>query len=138
MITLTTTIRRSALAALMLSSALTAAAAEPELGGHVTVRADRPTTEVIGQSRIGVPIMRVELSAAVNHSDLDLSIPSNAKVLKTRVRDAAHLVCADIEKLYQVSDSTETCASKAAQSAMKEADKAIAAAQERRSVAETQ
>ena len=126
--------RQSLLAALALMSAATGAiAADAPIAGQVTVQAERPTTKTVGRSAIGARIESVELRGRVSYSDLDLSIPSNAKVLKQRVYDVAHELCADLDRLYPV--GSDDCARKANEGAAPQVDAAIAQAQARKSSA---
>jgi len=83
-------VRRSLLIALSaMFAATTAMSADTQVTGEVTVQAERPSARVVGRSSSGIPIVLSSVQYRVNYSDLELSIPSNAQVLKTRVRDAA-------------------------------------------------
>lgn len=136
MTTLITPMRQSLLAILISTSVATGAiAADAPIAGHVTVQAERPTAKVVGRDTIGAPIEFVELRGRVSHSDLELSIPSNAKVLKQRVHDAAQGLCADLDQLYPITVGSTDCTRKAEDRAMPQVDSAIAAAQARKSSA---
>lgn len=133
---LMTSRRRSLLATFTLMFASTGAiAADAPIAGHVTVQAERPTTKIVGRSEIGAPIVFVELRGRVSYSDLELSIPSNAKVLKTRVHDAARGLCGDLDRLYPTTVGGDDCARKAEAEAMPQVESAIAAAQARKTSA---
>lgn len=125
-----------ALSALFAASAATAADKPPT--SEVTVEAERPTSKVVGRSATGAPEVLVEVRHRVTYSDLDLAIPSNAKVLKTRVHDAAHRACADLDTLYPITAAggSEACAQKAEQRAMPQVLSAIAAAESRKTAAD--
>lgn len=109
-----------------------ATAAEPQPQEHVVVEAGRPTAKVVGRTDIPGRMVRVELRGQVSYSDLDLSIDSNAKVFKERVRDAARTICSDLDRMYHLYESDKACASRAERDAMPQVDAAIAAAQDRR------
>lgn len=118
-------------------AATAAIAAEPPVAGEVTVQAERPTAKVVGRSQIGAPVAFVEVRHRVRYSDLDLSIPSNAKVLKTRIRDAARGACADLDTLYPISTpGSDECTRKAEERAMPQVLSAIAAAEARKTAAD--
>jgi UrcA family protein len=129
--------RQGALIALSAIFAAAAIAADTQVAGEVTVRADRPTARVVGRSSSGMPIVRASVQYYVEYTDLDLSIPSNAKVLETRVRDAARAACVDIDRLYSlISSGTDECARKAAEGAMPQVLSAVAAAEARKTAAD--
>jgi len=125
------TAKRGVLLALGAMFAGTAAiAANPAVTGEVTVQAERPTAHVVGRAQNGAPVVSVEVQHRVLYSDLDLSIPSNAKVLKTRVRDAARGACADLNTLYPLTtNGSDDCSQKSEEKAMPQVLSAIAAAQ---------
>lgn len=100
------------------------------------MQAERPTSTVVGRDSLsGAPIVQVQLSHRVNYSDLSLTIPSNVKVLKTRVHDAARSVCSDLDRLYPVTMGPDDCVRKAEQSAMAQVESAIALAEARKRTA---
>lgn len=118
-------------------AATAAIAADTAVTGEVTVQAERPTSKVVSRSQIGAPVAFVEVRHRVRYSDLDLSIASNAKVLKTRVRDAAHGACADLDTLYPLTtNASDDCTQKAEERAMPQVLSAIAAAQANKSAAD--
>jgi UrcA family protein len=111
--------------------------ADTQVSGEVTVQAERPTTKVVGRSSSGIPIVLASVQYRVSYADLELSIPSNAKVLKTRVRDAARDACADLSKLDAISVSgSNECSAKAEERAMPQVLSAIAAAESRKTAAD--
>ena len=132
------TVQQGVLIALGAMFAATAAiAADTPVTGEVTVQAERPTAKVVGRSELGAPVAFVEVRHRVRYSDLDLSIPSNAKVLKTRVRDAARGACTDLDSLYPLTtNASDECSQKAEERAMPQVLSAIAAAEARTSAAD--
>jgi UrcA family protein len=131
-------VRRSVLIALSAMFAATAAmGADTQVTGEVTVQAERPTAKVVGRSPSGIPIVLSSVQYRVDYSDLELSIPSNAKVLKTRVRDAARDACADLYKLSPISaGGSNECSARAEERAMPQVLSAIAAAESRKTAAD--
>jgi len=126
---------RGVLIALSAMCAATAAsAADTPVTGEVTVQAQRPNAKVVGRTAIGAPVVLASVDYRVSYSDLDLSIASNAKVLKTRVQDAARGACADLERLYTVGNGE--CSHKAVEGAMPQVLSAIAAAEARKTAAD--
>lgn len=122
-------------AVLALMLAAVANTADTQVSGQVIVQAERPTTKIVGRSEIGAPIVLVELQHHVSYSDLELSIPSNAKVLQQRVHRAVRSLCADLDRLYPVAMGGDDCARKAEQDAMSQVDAAVALAQARKNAA---
>lgn len=131
------TIRLSRVTSLFVAAAALAfmtAHAEEKIGG-VTVRAERPTKEIVGRSATGEPIYQVQLSNVVSYADLELTIPSNEKVFKQRVRDAARNVCVELDRVYPNSVGVDACARNAEQNAKPQVDAAITGAQSRKAMA---
>ena len=92
---------------------------------------------VVGRSVSGLPVTLASVQYRVSYADLELSIPSNARVLKTRVRDAARDACADLNKLYPITASgSNECSAKAEERAMPQVLSAIAAAESRKLAAD--
>jgi UrcA family protein len=127
------TVRRcgSLIVALGALGSFMAIAAETPPQEHIVVEAARSTAKVIGRADVPGRLVRVELRGQVSYSDLDLTIGSNAKVLKQRVRDAAHTICSDLDKVYQLHESVADCASRAERDAMAQVEGAIAGAQDK-------
>jgi UrcA family protein len=118
-------------------AAADASAADTPVSGEVMVQAERPAPRVVGRSQIGAPVTFIEVQHRVRYSDLDLSIPSNAKVLKTRVRDAARGACADLDSPYPLTlNGSDDCSAKAEEKAMAQVLSAIAAAEANKSAAD--
>jgi UrcA family protein len=115
---------------------LAAIAADTQVASEVTVQAERPRTTTVGRDATGAPIVLVEVRHRVSYADLELSIPSNVKVFKTRVRDAARAACADLTRLYPSSSTSDDCARKAEENAAPQVMSAIAAAEARRTAAD--
>ena len=122
-------VRRAGLATLVLAAGAlgssTALAAEPEVA--VTVEAAR--ANVVGRTGAGVPVVQYELRYRVSYADLDLATGAGADTLKKRVQDAARSACADLDKLYPLTEPDRSCARKAEDGAMSQVSTAIAAAQ---------
>jgi UrcA family protein len=135
---LTINVQQGVLIALGVVFAATAAiAADTPVSGEVTVQAERPAAKVVGRSQIGAPVTFVEVRQRISYSDLDLSIPSNVKVLKTRVRDAARGACAGLDSLYPMTiNGSDDCSAKAEEKAMPQVLAAIAAAEANKSAAD--
>ena len=138
MTSLTINVRQGVLIALsVMFAAAAASAADTQGTGEVTVQAERPTAKVVGRSQIGAPVVSTGVQYRISYADLDLSIASNAKVLKTRVRDAAREACTDLDKLYPVTtNGSSECSHKAEERAMPQVLAAIAAAESRKTAAD--
>jgi UrcA family protein len=139
MTTLMINVRQGVLIAFGAMFAVAAAtAADTPASNEVTVQAQRSTATVVGRDAAsGAPVVLASVDYRVNHSDLDLSIPSNAKALKTRVRDAARAACSDLNKLYEIStNGSNECSQKAEERAMPQVLSAIAAAEARKTAAD--
>ena len=66
----------------------------------------------------------------VSYADLNLATYSGATELQKRVKDSATKACAQLRKLYPMSDDTNPpCVDTATKNAMAQANKAIAAAE---------
>jgi UrcA family protein len=118
-------------------AAAAANAADTPASNEVTVQAQRPTAKVVGRDTSGAPVVLASVDYRVSYSDLELSIPSNAKVLKSRVRDAARAACADLNRLYETSTGgSNECSQKAEERAMPQVLSAIAAAEARKTAAD--
>jgi UrcA family protein len=126
-----------ALLALSAMFAATAAnASDTPAASDVTVQAERPTTKVVGRTAFA-PVILATVQYRVSYSDLDLSIPANAQLLKDRVRDAAREACGDLDKLYPVAaTSASECLRKTEQNAKPQVLSAIAAAEARKTAAD--
>lgn len=133
-----TNVRRAVFVALSALFTTTATmAGDTQVSGEVTVQAERPATKIVGRSSSGIPILRSSVQYRVNYTDLELSIPSNAQVLRTRVTDAARAACADLDRLYsQPSTGPDECSRKAIDGAMPQVLSAIAAAEARKTAAD--
>ena len=111
--------------------------ADTQSTSEVTVQAERPASKVVGRSSSGMPILLGSVQYRVSYTDLDLSIASNATVLKTRVRDAARDACADLTKLAAISvGGSNECSARAEERAMPQVLAAIAAAESRKTAAD--
>ena len=66
----------------------------------------------------------------VSYADLNLTTHSGAVELEKRVKDSAHKACAQLRKLYPLSEDTNPpCVDAATKNAMTQANQAIAAAE---------
>lgn len=130
-------VSQGVLIALSTMLAATAAnAGDTPASNEVTVQAERPTTKVVDKSGIA-PTILATVKYRISYSDLDLSIPSNATTLKTRVRDAARAACGDLDRLYAIpTDRSNDCLRKAEESATPQVLSAIAAAEARKTAAD--
>jgi UrcA family protein len=130
-------VRTGGLFALSVMFAAAASAADTQVSAEVTVQAERPTTTVVGRAGTGAPVVLANVQYRVSYSDLELSIPSNAQLLKTRVREAARGACADLNKLYPISTTgSNECSAKAEERAMPQVLSAIAAAEARKTASD--
>lgn len=121
----------AAIAATFVSA--TALGADNQVSDHVIVEADRPTAKVVGRSATGAAIEQVELRARVTYTDLDLSIPNNAKVLKQRVQDAAREICDRLEQMYPLGGGGDRCVYDAVEGAQSQVAAALSSAEARKS-----
>jgi UrcA family protein len=130
--------RNAALVTLSAMFAATAALSDDtQVTGEVTVQAERPAEKAVARSASGIPVVLSSVKYRVDYSDLELSIPSNAKVLKTRVQDAARAACADLDRLYaQPVAGAGECSLKAIDGAMPQVLSAIAAAEARKTASD--
>lgn len=101
--------------------------AETEIGA-VTIRAKRAIETEVGRTSSGVPVVMYELGYHVSYRDLDLSTAGGADALKQRVREAAAEACADLDKMYPLTEPDKGCANRAGDEAMEQAKAAIEAA----------
>jgi UrcA family protein len=130
-------VSQGALLALSAMFAATAAnAGDTPVTSDVTVQAERPTTKVVGRTAFA-PVILATVQYRISYSDLDLSIPTNAQLLKDRVRDAAREACKDLDKLYPITTSSSSeCLRKTEQNATPQVLSAIAAAEARKTAAD--
>jgi UrcA family protein len=96
---------------------------------EVTVKASRITTEKVGQSNYGVPIVEISLSYHVSHKDLDLGTSAGAAMFEARVTKAAQDACKEIDAKYPTAQpSNEKCTKAAVKEALVKVREAVAAA----------
>ncbi|MBU6444500.1 MAG: UrcA family protein [Alphaproteobacteria bacterium] len=98
---------------------------------EVTVTAPRQVhqTYVVGRSpSTGAPIEVTTISRVVSYADLDLGTPPGAAELRSRIDATAKDLCRELDKLYPMEPKDRSCIKKAADGAMEQADKVIAAA----------
>lgn len=85
-------------------------------------------TIVTGRSPTGATIEETTISRNVTFDDLDLSKAHDADALRTRVRDTARDLCAELDKLFPFEPKDTNCVKKSADRAMIQADQLIAEA----------
>lgn len=126
--TRTTGITGTALAALIATVAIPQATVfaqeEERVLENVTVVAPRITE----QRRTGSTMFTevVERDAIVDISDLDLSRTADVRKLDNRIREAAQLICEELEDEYPFGrPDVSTCVNRAVEDAMDQADKAV-------------
>jgi UrcA family protein len=96
---------------------------------EVTVKASRITTEKVGQSHYGVPIVEIALSYRLNYHDINLGTSAGAAMLEARVTKAAQDACKEIDARYPTAQpSNEACVKAAVEQAMVKVREAVAAA----------
>lgn len=96
----------------------------------VTVTAPRIVKQTIVTGRsytTGAPIEQTTISRAVHFSDLNLVKSSDDATLKTRVRDAAKDLCAELDKLYPL-EPDRSCVRKSIHRAMPQVKAVISSA----------
>jgi UrcA family protein len=94
---------------------------------EITVEAPRTVTRQVGQNEYGAPILATTVRIRVSYADLDLSKPSGADTLQTRIDGAAKDACHELDKLYPF-DPDANCVGSVVKAAAPQAQAAIAAA----------
>jgi UrcA family protein len=95
---------------------------------QITVTAPRTVTKTVGYSLIGAPIELTKVTSQVRYGDLNLSSYEDAMALKHRITDTAKSLCHELDTLHPFNPPGRDCVEDATAPAMKQADKAIAAA----------
>ena len=96
---------------------------------EITVTAPRVVHQTIGRSSTtGAPIEQTSISRPVSYSDLDLSKPSGATILRKRVEDISKSLCQELDQLYPLEPKDPGCVPRAVNGATDQIDRAIAAA----------
>ena len=125
--------RRVRSAALVLAARVLASSAvfstEPSTEQQVTIRAERPTANVVGRTSSGIPIQGYQIAYHVTFADLDITTPLGVNALKARVRKAAYSLCQDLDKLYPTAEADKGCAKKAEDGAMSQVNTVLTMAQ---------
>jgi UrcA family protein len=123
--TVTLCLRRTALAALALTSwSLAASAADT-----ITVNTVRPTTDVTDENPATAAItMQYELQLLVNYADLDLATSTGATALRERVDQAARMGCRALDRARPFVGADLDCPRLAVREAEPQVAAAIAAA----------
>jgi UrcA family protein len=98
---------------------------------EVTVQGKRDlTTEVVGRTSSGIPLVNISLSDSASAAGLDLASSAGAAELARRVNAAARAACREIGRRYPDAEPGDAqCTEAAANEAMVKARKLIAAAQ---------
>jgi UrcA family protein len=98
---------------------------------EVTVQAKRDlTTSVVGRTSSGIPLADISVSHEASMAGLDLASNAGAAELAKRVSDAARAACREIGRRYpDAAPGDAECAKAAADEAMVEVRKLVAAAQ---------
>jgi UrcA family protein len=130
---ITTARRRACETALIIAASALASnavlSAEPSAETQVTIRAERPTTKVVGYTSKGAPVEEYELTYHLTFADLDIATPVGANALKARVYTAANAICKDLDKLYPPTEPDRSCVQEAQDRAMSQVNAAITMAQ---------
>ena len=86
---------------------------------EVTVHGPGPEIRQAGRSYTGIPIEKISLSVRVNTADLNLETPSGQNEARKRIHVAAVSACAEISRLYPLSEpGNEPCAAAAERAAV--------------------
>lgn len=77
------------------------------------------------------PIEETTIARTVSYADLNLSRTADAKELKSRVKSAAHDLCAELDKIYPFEGKDPNCVGETYAKALVHVDAAIAEAERR-------
>jgi UrcA family protein len=87
------------------------------------------TKQVVGRTLAGSKVELITLERRVSYADLDLAVHADVTQLTTRVNEMAKEACADLAKMYPLSDpKTPDCVRAAVAAAKPQLDAAVAAA----------
>lgn len=98
---------------------------------EITITAPRVVHETIVAGRspsTGAPIEETTISRVITFKDLDLTKSSGAEALRSRVRQTARDLCAELDKLYPFETRDPMCVRTSSDRAMVQAENAIAEA----------
>lgn len=97
---------------------------------EITVQAKRLlSTQQVGRTSTGIPIINISLSYGVSLKDLDVRSPDGMQVAEKRINDAALSACQEIGHQYpDATPDDRTCAKAAAKKATAELHKRVQAA----------
>jgi len=103
---------------------VTVAMAQEQLS-EITVHAKRlMSSQVVGRTSSGVPIVNISLSYGVSLKDLDVLSPSGMQAAEKRIDDAALSACQEIGRQYpDATPDDKACAKVAAKTATAELHK---------------
>lgn len=109
---------------LMLGFAATLAMAQEQLS-EITVQAKRlVSTQVVGRTSSGIPILSISLSYGVSLKDLDVLSPAGMQAAEKRIEEAALSACEDLGHRYpDATPDDKACAKDAAKRATVELHK---------------
>ncbi len=136
----TSTKKRIGMLALLAASAIGLALAAPAAGapgygdeksynqnGNEEIEVTAPRSHARGE--YGAPIRDVAISREVRFDDLNLRTGHGVRVLKTRIRSMARVLCTELDAMHPVAaDNSPPCYQTAVRDAMYQADDAIAQA----------
>ena len=108
---------------------VTVATAQEQLS-EITVQAKRlVSTQVVGRTSSGIPIVNISLSYGVSLKDLDVLSPPGMQAAEKRINDAALSACQEIGRQYpDATPDDKTCAKDAAKKATAQLHKRAQAA----------
>ena len=102
---------------------------------EVTVTATRPGLAAVSKTAVGrsgttgAPVEQLTLSWTVAHSDLDLTRHTDVLEFQRRIHKRAQAVCAELDRLLPLTPrGGPECSKAAADGAMAQADRLVAAA----------
>jgi UrcA family protein len=96
---------------------------------QITVIAPRIIRQEVGRTNSGAPVEMISLTRRVDYKDLDLKQQASVAELETRVNEVAQEACAQLARVYPLSDpQTPDCVKDAVEKAMAQVKVAVAAA----------
>jgi UrcA family protein len=96
---------------------------------QITVIAPRLVTREAGRTAAGSKVELISLTRRVDYKDLDLKQQASVAELETRVNEVAQEACAQLARVYPLSDpQTPDCVKDAVEKAMAQVKAAVAAA----------
>jgi UrcA family protein len=96
---------------------------------QITVIAPRLVRQEVGRTNSGASVEMISLTRRVDYKDLDLKRQVSVAELETRVKEVAEEACAQLARVYPLSDpQTPDCVKDAVEKAMAQVKAAVAAA----------